>query len=161
MTTTCVSDKEIIFQIEQEPAFVITERNEFILKEERTVATVGKPETIIVDSEDLLINLTGSGGQIGEHEHELGDVAGLLEALDRKADISDILTVKASPEPPNPVKDEGIIWRSNGTGAGRPGNLMYKTMVDGVIKITTIGNVTMEEPEILEESAYGDGLLGG
>lgn len=53
-------------------------------------------------------------------------------------DISGILTLRQEAEPADPPEDAGVIWCSDGTGTGDPGDLMYKTQEGSVVKTKTL-----------------------
>lgn len=53
-------------------------------------------------------------------------------------DITGVLTLREQAEPADPSEGVAVLWCSNGTGTGDPGDLMYKTREGGAVKTTTL-----------------------
>lgn len=49
-----------------------------------------------------------------------------------------MMALQERAEPDDPAEGDAVVWRSNGTGAGDAGDLMYKTTEGAVTKTGTV-----------------------
>lgn len=72
--------------------------------------------------------------------------------------LSTFLSFLEEPEPSDPENGSGIIWLSNGTGAGLSGDLMAKIQVGSVTKKFTLLSFTRQTG--FGRDGFGEGGFG-